>query len=632
MAYGCRHDEENRVVPEPVSVVYERSALDRPVSLFDHAERLHQRAPDSPLPDGGKPFPDEADHGSQARDEASYQDRKAALAAALETFFAIPGGRPEDLHAALIRPEISARTVCIGAQHDLPFTPEPERAREIGLWLARYGYDRRPVMVGLALLRETAQRQDISLVKTIGLLKCFDSAAVKVLASIPDAAPELIWLAERSRPYPRSSAVGELCRLADPATLPWLLRHAMDDRRGVSSTLARQIAEVTSLADALAEDPCDEQVWDQAGRLLLAMTSTRNYETEVGRYEKARLAYRRFAASAVRMTPTLDRCAALISITEDLQTGPAACLPWADTERESVISELLAVLRSPAWSQTLNLGVGSTDPTTRWRARWAKEAAQRGAGDDTANAKAGNRFEIRVVMPDPDPEDFPQVETRILIGGRPIIAAAFNKGPAGMPERLLRENGGLRADVEPHEVRLAEAYCTEGCCGGLYVTIVREGDQVVWRDWRSSTKGDPPGEFRFDADQYDQEVARAERDHSWEWPARSLARHLDEKLRATPEVLGQWGCWIDWVTAWIRDGSQTRLLMSYPQPPSHGDGKPWLLFGLLIDADDRDPAVQATELLGTFRTTDPKTMAEVVGGSRDYADQLGFPWPEKTRW
>jgi hypothetical protein len=363
--------------------------------------------------------------------------------------------------------------------------PSEQRAREVGVWLARNGNDRRPVMVGLALLRGTAKRQDISLVKTVGLLKCFDSAAVKVLASIPGAAPELIWLAERSRPHSRSSAVEELCKLADPATLPWLLRHAMDERRGISSTLARQIAEGTSLAGSLSEDHCDEQVWDQAGRILLAMTSTRNYETEIGRYEDARPAYRRFAASAARMTPTLDHCAALVSITDDLRTGPAACLPWAGSERESVIAELLAVLRSPGWSQTLSLAAGSTDPTTRWRARWAKQAAQRGDVDDPASAEAGNRFEIRVVMPDPDPEGFPQVETRILIGGRPIIAAAFDKGPAGIPERLLGEKGGLRADVEPREVRLAEAYCTEGCCGGLYVTIVRDGDEVVWRDWRS---------------------------------------------------------------------------------------------------------------------------------------------------
>ncbi len=40
-----RHDEENRVFLQPVSVVDERSALDPPVSLLKHAQRLHQLSP-----------------------------------------------------------------------------------------------------------------------------------------------------------------------------------------------------------------------------------------------------------------------------------------------------------------------------------------------------------------------------------------------------------------------------------------------------------------------------------------------------------------------------------------------------------------------------------------------------------
>jgi hypothetical protein len=42
--YGSGHDEENRVFPRPLSLDRERGALDRPASLFDSAQLLHQLA------------------------------------------------------------------------------------------------------------------------------------------------------------------------------------------------------------------------------------------------------------------------------------------------------------------------------------------------------------------------------------------------------------------------------------------------------------------------------------------------------------------------------------------------------------------------------------------------------------
>jgi hypothetical protein len=85
-------------------------------------------------------------------------------------------------------------------------------------------------------------------------------------------------------------------------------------------------------------------------------------------------------------------------------------------------------------------------------------------------------------------------------------------------------------------VRLAEVSCTEGCCTRLYVTIVRDGDSVVWRDWRGHTSTAPPPELRFAAHRYGTELTRTEipetratvvggtRDHAgrlgYAWPAR----------------------------------------------------------------------------------------------------------------
>lgn len=111
------------------------------------------------------------------------------------------------------------------------------------------------------------------------------------------------------------------------------------------------------------------------------------------------------------------------------------------------------------------------------------------------------------------------VETRILVDGMPVIAAGFEKVGPYRPEYLLGK-GLLRATEEPREIALAEAWCTEGCCGALRVTIVREGDTVRWRDWSRPAARRPEDElpelpeFRFAAAQYDAEIARAEAEPS----------------------------------------------------------------------------------------------------------------------
>lgn len=217
-----------------------------------------------------------------------------------------------------------------------------------------------------------------------------------------------------------------------------------------------------------------------------------------------------------------------------------------------------------------------------------------------------------------------------MIGGIPVIAAAFDKGPAEDPANLVH-NGRLRADEVPHDVRLAEAYCTEGCCGGLYVTILRDGPEVVWKDWRSSMKGDQPREARFDASAYDREIDRAERDFSWEWPARTVARLVNGQLRADPGILGSWDCSLWTCTAWLKDFDTMRLSLRYPARTPSGK-EPWVLLGLVFDISDGDPEETPAKIIESIRDTDPKTHAEIIGGSRDGAQMLGLSYRRPARW
>jgi hypothetical protein len=135
---------------------------------------------------------------------------------------------------------------------------------------------------------------------------------------------------------------------------------------------------------------------------------------------------------------------------------------------------------------------GLGDPVQARRAAWVTR-------ETAAREEPGQDFSVRVVVPYPKPGIPAGPEARIMIGGIPVIAAAFDKGPAHPPEYLPAAQRAAARQRDPHEVMLAEAYCTEGCCGAHYVTIVRDGPEVVWKDWRLSMKGDPPPEARFNA-------------------------------------------------------------------------------------------------------------------------------------
>ncbi|MBF6174181.1 hypothetical protein IU476_22185 [Nocardia blacklockiae] len=211
-----------------------------------------------------------------------------------------------------------------------------------------------------------------------------------------------------------------------------------------------------------------------------------------------------------------------------------------------------------------------------------------------------------------------------IVDGRNVIADAFDAGPGHAPERLLPPHGPLHTGEEPHEVELAEADCTWGCCGALCVTIRRVGDQVVWDGWRNRNGPAPDlPAFRFDADQYNAEIARAEKDYSWEWPARTLARLLSERLRIDPEEIGRWNFDFHSASSWRPD--EVDVLLGHPRGST--DDGPWLQFRKILTVTDEDPAVQAARFGAELIDNDPRGYTEICGGSAEFARELGFPWP-----
>jgi hypothetical protein len=163
-----------------VSAVDERGALDRPVSLFEHAARLHQLFPDSPLPRGGRPYPDRHFQTAMRRDRLPARERVASVRSALEAFLRDPAASVQTLHD-----DLTLLFVFAGTAESIVVklaATDPDRLRATGVRLVRNTTDRLPAMVGLAMLVTAGRPDDVPVITTIGLLDYFGPSAVKALA------------------------------------------------------------------------------------------------------------------------------------------------------------------------------------------------------------------------------------------------------------------------------------------------------------------------------------------------------------------------------------------------------------------------------------------------------------------
>lgn len=608
-----------------MSDVGERDPLDPPTFL-DHATSLHAADPDGPLPDGGRPYPDADQVAAPPPTDAPYSERKRRLVAVVTEVY---DAEPAPAHAgrrlaqALASERVDQRVV--GSLPEAVARFDPYWRRHVGRALAYGGRERGTVLVGLALLAGVAEHDDAEPVRTLGLLsRPFGDIAIRILRAIP-AAGDLVWLAGRSDPWRHARAVEALCDLAEPATFDWLLEHGVR-LSGPSTPVAHRIAEAVGLADRLAHDDGDEDVVEQVGRLLLAMTQRTAGKAELRTYADARTTIERFARAAPVMRATLDRYALIVALQADLAVGQAAALDWPDPDLDRVRSALDDLLGQQAWVDVLETALRSGDPDLYHRAHWAtwaRTTSRRPQPTGHTMDDTTSRISIRVAVPDPQYAGV--VETRIFIDDRPVVLEAFNAGPAESPEYLLDHR--LRAGADPHEVRLAEADCTEGCCGALYVTIQRCGDEIVWRDWRN------PGDsrlrlptFTFDAAQYDAEIARAGADHTWEWHDRTVARLVRTRLRAEPELLTRWDCHPGWIGARPNDRGHVHVSYLYPRRPGPDD-QPWLQFVAVIEVPEGDPETVADDVVRVLCESDPRRQDRLAGGSQEAARQYGFRWP-----
>ncbi|WP_327424548.1 hypothetical protein OG763_39855 [Streptomyces sp. NBC_01230] len=607
-----------------MSAQEERDTLTLPAALYDQALHFLRDSPDGVPPRRGfsisqQPEPSEV--------RLSREEARSAVRDALNPL-------PEDsatLHRRFARLGMDRRHVHLirSAVADLPLPADQrEPARSLGRQLTRTGTTGAAVTAGLALLIRLGEPEDIPYLSVLGLFREFTLLAVDALDILDRRRAAVVWLAV----YARGVELRPLVRVlwtGDREAICAELVAFPAEPRFLSSTIARRIAEAARLPDLLDQHPSDTPLLARTGRLLVRMGCSRDDPTDLLVYREALTLYESVATRARHLPPTLDNHATLLSLALDMSSGSGVLLDWPPGRRVTLLASLGRLLAEPRWASLSDTDAGEADQ--QLRAGWIRRAGRQPFG------RPATPGVLRVEVVAGDPVDRAPVETRILLDGRPVVPEFFARGPANSPDFLLDE-GLLRAGSEPREVQLAEAYCTEGCCGALYVTIRRDGDQVLWENWRrpstmpgSREPAPEPAAYRFDAVAYDAEIARAETDHSWSWPARTTARLIKAGLVERPDLLSRWDAKRGWISSGFEDPDTTVVTFEYA--PGLGSGKPDgipLQFRWVVPDDGTAPDAQAAAALRRLAKEDPKTYGQVCGGNRERAEELGFSWPERA--
>ncbi|MET9921678.1 hypothetical protein ABZZ04_32075 [Streptomyces sp. NPDC006435] len=577
-----------------MSAQEERSALVPRPSLYAYALRLHRGEPGGRLPARGYELPPRL---KLTRKRPRWAEACEALEAVLNPWLTLPDdaapdeARPgrgdvaraaEEIHRGLRELKVRDRHVqyvVSGATID-----DEDRARALGRCLVRTGTAPLPVCVGLALLARFGEPEDVPYLKVLGQLRDLADLAVLALDGIDRPMAALVWLGHYIEEPEQRPLVDALATGDENAVLRCLVALPRG-MRSSGTTRVRRIIEATRLVDVLRaqrlpEDPSAAELLAWSGQLLLWTASLHDDRAEILRYPEAMDAYGAFVAHAAELPPGVDHYALLLSVALELHGGPSRLLDWEPGRREALLDALESVLDRPEWKAVVPDGdpeesrSPGPDPESdaaaehRLRVDWIRRTARR-----PFRRVTGPEERLRFECFERDPGDWGGAETRILLDGRPVVPEVFDRGPANSPVHLL-DGGLLRATDEPREVQLAEAYCAEGCCGALYVTIRRDGDQVVWSDWRLPAWWDSPElpERRFDAAAYDAEVARAENDHSWASPAYRTARLIAAGLRDRPDLLTRWDVRLHWISSDFRDRDCTDVSLLYRTEPDSGQG------------------------------------------------------------
>lgn len=221
------------------------------------------------------------------------------------------------------------------------------------------------------------------------------------------------------------------------------------------------------------------------------------------------------------------------------------------------------------------------------------------------------------------PDDWaadPWAEVRPLVDGVDVLKEVHPEGFADSCRhwRGPRESWPLAVAEKPRRIMITAPTCTAGCCGALYVTIRRDGDQVLWAAWENTSNTTAvPADFRFDLAQYEAELARAAADRRWEEPVDTVARLLEQTL-ADSGWFERWGCVLSSVSP-RREEPDLPDELTGPQGVDvhfhqvHGAGERRKSYRCELIVTQDDPVEeQLRRLTDRIMADDPRKTAEAV--------------------
>jgi hypothetical protein len=357
-----------------VIAVTEPGASESPHILFDYALRLHRQFPDSPLPPDGRRLPDEWRHPRKPVPRSNDEHRRdgADIAELLDAHFARAGALPRDLASVLHRPWVpSHHNVQIAAAARRADLDQVHRA---GRWLVRYGTDRCAVLVGLALLAESAVAEDIPLIQTIGLLsRDFGVLAVHALRGRRGGEAALIWLAARSRDWGRIRAVEALCEGPSPEARSWLLRHSCHGPV-LAGYFAARVATAAHLDEAITRAVVDDELVDHTCDLLIAMANCAGTGATLSSYPPGPRVLAALAGHRGEQRATVQRFVGTAVLADHLASMTPEELGLSADQRADLVRRFLAVLDRDDWCTVVHAGLDHNQP---WHARFEKVVVPR---------------------------------------------------------------------------------------------------------------------------------------------------------------------------------------------------------------------------------------------------------------
>lgn len=216
---------------------------------------------------------------------------------------------------------------------------------------------------------------------------------------------------------------------------------------------------------------------------------------------------------------------------------------------------------------------------------------------------------LRHVIPHPFAID-QWAEVRPLIDGRDVLAEIHPGGVSSCSRGDWfgpAEGWPLSAHEEPRRVELSNNDCHTGCCGGVFVTIHRRDDEVVWSSWQNTNdiRIPVPADVRFDAAQYDAELRRAVADTGWEEPVDTVARLVAQEL-VHSGWFERWDCAVDRVEPRREEPAGVEVYFRRRRAAPHDPG---FTFDLPVTGDA--PAEeQARRFITRVTAGDPRETAE----------------------